>query len=165
MEPQIDEGGIKQEYTSEEQPEIKKQSSTDLLDPKIKIESDTDDGSTLKTEPESQVQPTEATRGFSQANLKTPVTMLQESISRSGASTPGFVRTAAEVADSAALLDQEPPEPEIPDEEAGRLGVRRLSLTPIPQVAMTAAEVADTAETLDRDEVSCSSTRQYLCLD
>lgn len=67
----------------------------------------------------------------------------------SGASTPSFVRTAAEVADSAALLDKEEAEAEVPDEEAGRTGYRRLSATPIPEVASTAAEVADTAQRLD----------------
>jgi hypothetical protein len=73
--------------------------------------------------------------------------------SSSGTSTPSFVRTAAEVADSAALLDGEEPEEDIPDEEAGRIGFRRMSTTPIPDVAATAAEVADTAQRLD-DEVS-----------
>lgn len=73
----------------------------------------------------------------------------------SGASTPSFVRTAAEVADSAALLDKEDPEPEIPDEEAGRIGYRRMSATPISDVANTAAEVADDACWLD-DEVNAN---------
>jgi len=84
----------------------------------------------------------------------------EELLPRSGASTPGFVRTAAEVADSAALLDKEEPEPELPDEEAGRLGLRRLSSTPIPDVAKIAAEVADTAQYLDTedgDDVSIAS--------
>lgn len=75
----------------------------------------------------------------------------------SGASTPSFVRTAAEVADSAALLDKEESEPEVTDEEAGRTGFRRLSSTPIQDVAAVAAEVADTAKELDR-EVSSNST-------
>ena len=167
MEPGIDEKGIEQDHNIEEQPKIRMESGLEPLDkekgveeaPDIKVKSETDDKSALKPEPESQVQPIETNREFSKASLKTPVSMLQDSISRSGASTPGFVRTAAEVADSAALLDQEDPEPEITDEEAGRLGVRRLSLTPIPQVAMTAAEVADTARTLDRDEVSPPCSR------
>jgi hypothetical protein len=72
---------------------------------------------------------------------------------RSGASTPGFVRVAAEVADSAALLDKEDPEPLVSDEEAGKIGYRRLSSTPIPEVARTAAEVAETARELDKDTV------------
>jgi hypothetical protein len=77
--------------------------------------------------------------------------LLTRNESRSGASTPIMAKTAAEVADSAALLDREEAEPEISDEEAGRLGVRRLSSTPIPEVAKTAAEVADTARTLDAE--------------
>jgi hypothetical protein len=71
--------------------------------------------------------------------------------SRSGASTPSFVKTTVEVADSAALLDKEEPEEEVTDEEAGRIGYRRMSTTPIPDVAVTAAEVADTAQQLDAD--------------
>lgn len=73
-------------------------------------------------------------------------------MSRSGSSTPDFARTAAEVADSAALLDKEEPAPDIPDDEAGRLGFRRLTSTPIKEVAKTAAEVADTAQLLDAEE-------------
>ena len=80
--------------------------------------------------------------------------LLSRSDPRSGASTPGFVRTTAEVADTAALLDREEPEPEISDGEAGMIGYRRLSSTPIPEVARTAAEVADTAEKLDNVEVN-----------
>jgi hypothetical protein len=72
---------------------------------------------------------------------------------RAGDSTPDFARTADEVADSAALLDQEEPEPQIPDDEAGRIGYRRMSATPISEVANTAAEVADAARNLDNDEV------------
>ncbi|RKU40280.1 hypothetical protein DL546_000218 [Coniochaeta pulveracea] len=73
--------------------------------------------------------------------------------SGSGTSTPSFVRTAAEVADSAALLDKEEPEEDVPDEEAGRTGFRRMSATPIPEVAATAAEVADTAQRLDGEPI------------
>ncbi|KAL1882748.1 hypothetical protein VTK73DRAFT_873 [Phialemonium thermophilum] len=76
--------------------------------------------------------------------------ILNRSAPQSGASTPSFVRTAAEVADSAALLDKEESEPDMPDEEAGRRGFRRLSSTPIQQVADTAADVADTAASIDR---------------
>ncbi|KAK1751718.1 hypothetical protein QBC47DRAFT_74523 [Echria macrotheca] len=72
--------------------------------------------------------------------------------SRSGASTPAFARIAAEVADSAALLNQEKPETPIPDELAGQIGYRRLTATPIIEVANTAAEVADTAKDLDNDD-------------
>ena len=72
-------------------------------------------------------------------------------VPRSDTSTPDFVRTAAEVADSAALLDKEAPEPDVSDSEAGRLGLRRLTHTPIQEVAKTAAEVADTAQSLDAE--------------
>lgn len=81
----------------------------------------------------------------------------------SGASTPTYARTAAEVADSAEILDKGESEPEISDGEAGRKGVRRLSSTPIPEVASTAAEVANTAEALDAEEVrkeTCSTLYQ-----
>jgi hypothetical protein len=57
------------------------------------------------------------------------------------------------VADSAALLDRDQPTPEISNEEAGRIGFRRLTQTPIPQVASTAAEVADVAAALDRESI------------
>ena len=65
--------------------------------------------------------------------------------------TPELAETAYEVAESAALLDRDrdPPTPPISDEEAGRIGFRRMSTTPIPEVAKTAAEVADVAATLD----------------
>lgn len=71
---------------------------------------------------------------------------------QSGINTPTFVKVAAEVADSAAMLDKEDPEPDIPDDEAGRIGLRRMSATPIKEVAATAAEVANTAQTLDQEE-------------
>lgn len=64
--------------------------------------------------------------------------------------TPDIALVAAEVADSAAKLDNGPPSPEIPDDEAGRIGYRRMSNTPIPEVSETAAEVADVAAKLDR---------------
>ncbi|KAK3692936.1 hypothetical protein B0T22DRAFT_436155 [Podospora appendiculata] len=78
--------------------------------------------------------------------------ILGRSDPHSGSSTPTFARTAAEVADSAALLNKEEPEAPIPDDEAGRIGFRRMSSTPISEVAKTAAEVADSAQTLDNDE-------------
>jgi hypothetical protein len=80
--------------------------------------------------------------------------------SGSGASTPSFVKTAAEVADSAALLDKEDTEPEVTDEEAGRTGFRRMSATPIHDVADTAAEVADTAKELDSEVSPTDNPRQ-----
>lgn len=62
--------------------------------------------------------------------------------------------TAAEVADSAAIVDR-PITPQLsPDEEAGRSGERRMSMTPIPQVSDTAAEVADVAALLDKREAT-----------
>ncbi|KAI1078448.1 hypothetical protein F5B20DRAFT_582366 [Whalleya microplaca] len=62
-----------------------------------------------------------------------------------------FAETAAEVADSACTMDVDAPEAEVPEEEAGRLGIRRLSLTPIGEVAQTAMDVADVAAKLDAD--------------
>jgi hypothetical protein len=67
--------------------------------------------------------------------------------------TSELADVAAEVADSAVIIDREIPTPPISDEEAGRIGYRRMSLTPIPQVADTAAEVADSAATLDKDDM------------
>jgi hypothetical protein len=72
---------------------------------------------------------------------------------RKGAQTPDIANVAAEVADSAALLDQGQPTPPISDEEAGRIGYRRMSNTPIPEVAMTAAEVADVAAKLEESTI------------
>ncbi len=72
-------------------------------------------------------------------------------LSRDGVQTPDMANTASEVADSAALLDRDTPEPEIADEQAGRIGFRRLSGTPIGEVSRTAAEVATTAANLDID--------------
>jgi hypothetical protein len=67
--------------------------------------------------------------------------------------TPELADIAAEVADSAALLDRDQPTPPVSNEEAGRLGLRRMSSTPIPEVASTAAEVADVAATLDQESI------------
>lgn len=50
-------------------------------------------------------------------------------------------------------LDREAATPPISDEDAGRIGYRRMSQTPIPEVAETAAEVADSAATLDKDSM------------
>jgi len=71
---------------------------------------------------------------------------------RSQTNIPVYANTAAEVADSAALLDREPSPAPVSDEEAGRTGEIRMSGTPIPQVALTAAEVADVAAILDQDD-------------
>ncbi|RYP92688.1 hypothetical protein DL770_001201 [Monosporascus sp. CRB-9-2] len=80
------------------------------------------------------------------------VAQLKASSSHDGARTPDMANTAAEVADSAALLDREEPEPEISDEQAGEIGFRRLSQTPIEEVAQTAEEVALSAAQLDDDK-------------
>jgi hypothetical protein len=77
---------------------------------------------------------------------------------RSQANTPVYANTAAEVADSAAILDREPSPTPVSDEEAGRTGERRMSNTPIPQVALTAAEVADIAMIIDGDNEDNVST-------
>lgn len=76
--------------------------------------------------------------------------------------TPEFAGTAAEVADSARFLDRDQPTPPISDEEAGRIGYRRMSQTPTLQVANTAAEVADAAlaATLDEDEPTSSISEE-----
>ncbi|KAI0901491.1 hypothetical protein F4806DRAFT_2575 [Annulohypoxylon nitens] len=70
----------------------------------------------------------------------------------SGSQTPNIAKTAAEVADTARIIDAGTPEPELSDAEAGRIGVRRLSNTPINEVAQTAMEVSQTAATLDADD-------------
>ena len=68
--------------------------------------------------------------------------------------------TAADVADAAALLDVEQPTPPISDAEAGRIGLRRLSQTPIADVAAVASEVSDSAALLDKDDLP---VRFFLC--
>jgi len=73
---------------------------------------------------------------------------------RSQTPIPEVANVAAEVAETAAVLDEEPPTPPISDEEAGRIGFRRMSNTPIPEVAETAAEVAQSAAILDKEEPS-----------
>ncbi|KAI1144491.1 hypothetical protein F5Y05DRAFT_407881 [Hypoxylon sp. FL0543] len=82
----------------------------------------------------------------------TRVNELKSSAPNSGRRTPDFAKTAAEVAESARMLDPETPEPEISDGEAGRIGYRRLSSTPIRQVSDTAMEVANVAALLDADD-------------
>lgn len=64
---------------------------------------------------------------------------------------------AAEVADDAANLDREPPTPPLTDEEAGRIGYRRLSQTPIEDVAAVASEVSESAALLDHEELPVRS--------
>lgn len=85
-------------------------------------------------------------------------------IMRTGALTPELADVAAEVSESAAILDHDPPTPPISDEEAGRIGYRRMSHTPIPEVADTAAEVAEVAATLDdKETVSPTPLEITLC--
>ena len=94
--------------------------------------------------------------------LKTPTSEPDYNvISRSEARTPDLARVAAEVADSAATLDRETPTPEVDDEEAGRIGLRRMSTTPMPEVAKTAAEVADSAAIVDREEDEVENKKAY----
>lgn len=68
-----------------------------------------------------------------------------EKVDRSATSTPEYARTAAEVAESAALVDPPTPLPETVDAAA--------SASP-QEAADTAAEVADTAQDLENDSVS-----------
>jgi hypothetical protein len=85
-------------------------------------------------------------------------------IIRDQTSTPDFVNVAAEVADSAAILDRSQSNtPAISNEEAGKIGYRRMSMTPIQDVADIAAEVADSAAIIDKGSVSLphSSTMAY----
>ncbi|KAI0121995.1 hypothetical protein F4814DRAFT_438149 [Daldinia grandis] len=87
------------------------------------------------------------------AGVTNPVANESESLeTNSGTQTPDFAQVAAEVADSARTLDPETPEPEMSDGEAGRIGTRRMSATPIGEVSETAIEVANVAATLDIDE-------------
>ncbi|KAH8801495.1 hypothetical protein F5884DRAFT_684598 [Xylogone sp. PMI_703] len=75
-------------------------------------------------------------------------------------STSNDWTVAAEVADSAALLDKGVATPTVPDELAGKIGLRRLSNTPIEDVARVAAEVAQTAASLDADNEDDSDVKQ-----
>ncbi|KAI1089697.1 hypothetical protein F5B19DRAFT_466363 [Rostrohypoxylon terebratum] len=70
----------------------------------------------------------------------------------SGRQTPDIAKTAAEVSDTACIVDAGTPELELPDAEAGEIGTRRLSNTSINEVAQTAMEVSQTAATLDADD-------------
>lgn len=78
-------------------------------------------------------------------------------VPRDQSRTPDIADDAAEVADSAAQLDRNQPTPPISDAEAGRIGLRRLSSTPIPEVANTAAEVADSAALIDKNHTVCAT--------
>lgn len=78
-----------------------------------------------------------------------------EKVDRSATSTPEYARTAAEVAESAALVDPPTPQPERED---------AVESAPHQDAADTAAEVADTAEDLDTDLVSTLLTHHTLSL-
>lgn len=72
------------------------------------------------------------------------------------AQTPEFARVAAEVADSAALLDRSgvsTPQPEAFGKATREITQEAPASAHIQEIANTAAEVADTAEALDADEV------------
>lgn len=84
------------------------------------------------------------------SHLKLPDASNDNTKTHPRSTTPDVAQVAAEVADSAAKLDNGPPSPEIADDEAGRIGYRRMSSTPIPEVSETAAEVADVAAKIDR---------------
>jgi len=95
-----------------------------------------------------------STRGESRPSTEPPTPHAEENAPYSveiRGKTPDYARIAAEVAESAELLDQSPPTPPMSDDEAGQTGYRRMSHTPIPEVANTAAEVADTAAQLDKE--------------
>lgn len=88
-------------------------------------------------------------------NLHAQDTIPDQVTIRQQTATPDLANVAAEVADSAALLDETPPTPPMSDQEAGKIGYRRLSHTPIPEVAETAAEVADAAALIDENPKVC----------
>ncbi|KXX79451.1 hypothetical protein MMYC01_203729 [Madurella mycetomatis] len=71
----------------------------------------------------------------------------------SGSSTPIFARTAAEVADSAALLHEEVPRRQTSRVDSWSSDARKGIPTPLSEDVETGAEVADTAEATDNDEV------------
>lgn len=105
-----------------------------------------------ETKLEEPVQATEETEesGTNHIQHPQPVARLEalkaaEKVDRSGTSTPEYARTAAEVAESAALVDPPTPEPETIDATAPAAA---------QEAANTAAEVADTAKDLDNDLVS-----------
>ncbi|KAI4863044.1 hypothetical protein F4820DRAFT_390777 [Hypoxylon rubiginosum] len=90
-----------------------------------------------------------------EADTKSPtpqITELKETAPSTDAQTRDVAKVAAEVADSAYAIDLEAPEPEISDAEAGRTGIRRMTHTPISEVAQTAMEVSIVAATLGDDD-------------
>lgn len=110
--------------------------------------------SAVETKPEEPIQSTKNDDGLSNTNhvqqpqpIAARLEALKEAdkVDRSATSTPEYARTAAEVAESAALVDPPTPLPETVDE-----------VVPAQQqeAAETAAEVADTAKEIDNDLVS-----------
>lgn len=119
-----------------------------------------------ETKPEEPIQATKNDDELSSTNhvhQPKPVARLEvlkeaDKVDRSATSTPEYARTAAEVAESAALLDPPTPQPETVDEvasappqEAADTAAETAADT---ATAETAAEVADTAKDLDNDLVS-----------
>lgn len=107
-----------------------------------------------ETKPEEPTQPTKNDDELSNTNhvqqpqpIAARLEALKEAdkVDRSATSTPEYARTAAEVAESAALVDPPTPQPETVDAVASASQ---------QEAAETAAEVADTAEELDNDLVS-----------
>ncbi|CCU81658.1 hypothetical protein/PT repeat family protein [Blumeria hordei DH14] len=77
----------------------------------------------------------------------------ESTLKREETTDKDFANSAAEVADSTALLlAKDTAMPLIFDHEAGQIGYGRLSSTPMSEVANTAAEVADTAALLQSKE-------------
>lgn len=105
-----------------------------------------------EAKPEEPTQPTNNDEEVSSTNhvqqpQPQPIARLEvlkeaEKVDRSATSTPEYARTAAEVAESAALVDPPTPQPEAADTVASDAS---------QEAANTAAEVADTAEDLDKD--------------
>ncbi|KAI5855575.1 hypothetical protein GGS23DRAFT_589438 [Durotheca rogersii] len=73
-----------------------------------------------------------------------------------GAQAADIAKSAAEAADSATVLDLDPPKPELSD-EAEKANIRRLSVTPDDQPTNVAKDVAVTPAVDDSDSGSTSS--------
>ncbi|KAI7787941.1 hypothetical protein LA080_013246 [Diaporthe eres] len=107
-----------------------------------------------ETKPEEPAQATKNDDELSSTNhvhQPKPIARLEalkeaDKVDRSATSTPEYARTAAEVAESAALLDPPTPQPETVDAVASAAPQEAADT-----VAETAAEVADTAKDLDND--------------
>ncbi|KAK4198164.1 hypothetical protein QBC40DRAFT_284210 [Triangularia verruculosa] len=110
--------------------------------------------------PEENKIPKISVKDSSSSNVVLPSDSILQSIkaqeirTQSGTGTPDFVRTAAEVADSAALLHEDVPAKDPRD------GLLERAPTPMSKTAATAAEVADTAEVLDQVDAILISESQ-----